>query len=200
MNPWWRKTRSALLPCPFDLGRCPACQTSLFPSCRSFAGTKIKDTSSLWACKVQADGHDCPLATIAKYPALPLMLPHIVLAIFSAATTTTTTTTTTTPPSSCCCCYYYYHHFQTLSLRALWLLHPGDDERLDVLTEIGAPLVEQLVWQGPLNYLFGGDQTWCKCRVILRDLPYNSALFELVIWWPLFETFGWWMNRSDRKC
>ena len=31
------------------------------------------------------------------------------------------------------------------------------------------------------HYLFWEDQTWCKCMVIFRDLPYNSALFGLVV-------------------
>ena len=35
------------------------------------------------------------------------------------------------------------------------------------------------VFQGSLNYQFWGDQ--CKSRLILRDFPYNSALFGLVI-------------------
>ena len=37
--------------------------------------------------------------------------------------------------------------------------------------------------QGSLNcHLFwGGNQTSCKCMVIFRDFPYNSALFGLVI-------------------
>ncbi len=38
--------------------------------------------------------------------------------------------------------------------------------------------------QGSLNYLFGGIKQ-CKCLVILRDFLYNSALFGLVILWPL---------------
>ena len=29
--------------------------------------------------------------------------------------------------------------------------------------------------QGSLNYPFWGDQTWCKCIVILRDFPYNKC-------------------------
>ena len=39
---------------------------------------------------------------------------------------------------------------------------------------------EDAILQGPLNHLFGGIKQ-CKCMVILRHFPYDSALFGLVI-------------------
>ena len=50
----------------------------------------------------------------------------------------------------------------------------------------GLVVVEHGFVTGHYITLFWGDQTWCKCVVSLMDFPYDSALFGLVMQWPLF--------------